>query len=1261
MSRHRRSQPVLGAKGLSPLALKPPAEEEEDSMQPPPIRRGGRERSSGLSRSAAMDFATLNLAQLADVVDDDDDDQNTARNSDGEENEESTQTFKGPPPTLTRQRSSAMNLEGLFKPPPGSAGTKSSQPTGPTPMTSLFTKPQISKMSTRDVDEPPPLRRGGASPLATAAPQNRSRSGYDIRGQASQGSPGAFTLAVPSLRNSGATDADDEPPMITRGGRSSAQRVRSDGSGHDPGKLSPKSSLRVPLNFRERETESGDYSAPLDDEQEVLIQMLGGAQDSARSMPSRAGDAPGLELRRSTSIADRSISGSRAHSREPSPQRSQRGQSREPLFATHRDGDSPGRGYTAQEVSELMAYVSQHGSPSRSGSVKSTNKKFGRTEDEESGGMVQTLLTYLWKGNRGAETTSTGLVPRHAVVFNVRGDEFVIPERALRCKKTTYEYSILRQYLDISIGKKAPVIDDEESGEKVPVPVDTFGRIVLYRDPKVFSYICQYLSNSEEAVQEMAKCDAPTITKILLEMDYFGVHGVRDRLRPLFEEKVRIQQEERINPPAKVITINVGGRLFNANHLVLCCNEGSRLARDVTAYMRMTHQREKKTGSMTTRATVKDSTFLIDGEGHLFYDRNPDHFNALLSYLRDDSIEAVYRKISEAQSSILELATFFEIHDLVSLIQSRQFISEFLKSFGDRAQCGMNAILPMNVGGERIDVSWKTLTKVNGSKLHALALGDIRVLDVQADENGRIFLDRRPDLFRIVVDYLRGYDLHRRIDDSWNLIQDVMSEADFYGLSALKASAKRIQDQVLAKQNHMQQSATMGMAQQQTQAPGSALPPRQTPQVVDDPEARALNVALGLNTSGPNLASLGSARSGREQQQGLGAAAQFGYTFGKPGTTGKGGYPPQSGNYKTPVNQIMNAFGAARGSKGGTSAGQMTGPKKTISQEELNRVVNSQNLRSGLSNVDFSQLSFRGLRLKGANMRSSVLTNCDLCDCDLQQSDMCAVDLRGSQCNATSFRKCIMQGSNCAGLDMTGCTLIDADMKGANLSNVVMTKCRLRSLDLEKADLTGWKVVDSPEMQMMSFRNQDLTDVNIVNADLSEADFLQAQFSNVVIKNCNLEGSSFKGADMRGLMLTETTSFSGAVFDETDLSGRHFSKADFSGCRFVDAEMLEVIFNECFFEGTDFKGCRLLKAKFSLCTAFTGANFTGAELAGVRFEDADFSGCSFHRADVRRAQFLNCTFAPAEPLKPGMDARRAIFANAKMEGADFSGSVWEQQ
>lgn len=148
----------------------------------------------------------------------------------------------------------------------------------------------------------------------------------------------------------------------------------------------------------------------------------------------------------------------------------------------------------------------------------------------------------------------------------------------------------------------------------------------------------------------------------------------------------------------------------------------------------------------------------------------------------------------------------------------------------------------------------------------------------------------------------------------------------------------------------------------------------------------------------------------------------------------------------------------------------------------------------------------------------------------------------------------------------------------------------------------------------------DLSEANLLNADLSRAvldgadlrgsDLSKAQLSHASLHGANLEGATLSLADLLGAVLNEANlcgaSFFGALLFGTRLKTANLSGANLLGSTLMGADL----------SGADLSGAHLMGANFHEANLedanLEGANLTAALLVGTRIEGARFVNCSVH-------------------------------------------------
>eukprot|EP00930_Biecheleria_cincta_P071388 TRINITY_DN58900_c0_g1_i1.p1 TRINITY_DN58900_c0_g1~~TRINITY_DN58900_c0_g1_i1.p1 ORF type:complete len:390 (+),score=50.94 TRINITY_DN58900_c0_g1_i1:59-1171(+) len=101
--------------------------------------------------------------------------------------------------------------------------------------------------------------------------------------------------------------------------------------------------------------------------------------------------------------------------------------------------------------------------------------------------------------------------------------------------------------------------------------------------------------------------------------------------------------------------------------------------------------------------------------------------------------------------------------------------------------CLKSGRIVLNVGSEKFETSRETLSSFPNSYFESLTSGRLSI-DVQ--EDGSIFIDRSPKHFAYILEYLRNGSRFR-LPDSLDARDELLLEAEFYGLPGLAAKLRR--------------------------------------------------------------------------------------------------------------------------------------------------------------------------------------------------------------------------------------------------------------------------------------------------------------------------------------------------------------------------------------------------------------------------------------------------------------------------------------
>jgi uncharacterized protein YjbI with pentapeptide repeats len=111
------------------------------------------------------------------------------------------------------------------------------------------------------------------------------------------------------------------------------------------------------------------------------------------------------------------------------------------------------------------------------------------------------------------------------------------------------------------------------------------------------------------------------------------------------------------------------------------------------------------------------------------------------------------------------------------------------------------------------------------------------------------------------------------------------------------------------------------------------------------------------------------------------------------------------------------------------------------------------------------------------------------------------------------WRRCLQDGQDLQGVDLTGAVLRDASfaraiLRGAKLAGVEAPEARFTSADLAGADLSR-----------ANLRGADFTRTTLRGAKLAGADLRRARFFNADLTDADLSGALLTGADLSTAVL----------------------------------------------------------------------------------------------------------------------------------------------
>ena len=162
------------------------------------------------------------------------------------------------------------------------------------------------------------------------------------------------------------------------------------------------------------------------------------------------------------------------------------------------------------------------------------------------------------------------------------------------------------------------------------------------------------------------------------------------------------------------------------------------------------------------------------------------------------------------------------------------------------------------------------------------------------------------------------------------------------------------------------------------------------------------------------------------------------------------------------------------------------------------------------------------------------------------------------------------------------------DLRGANLS-----EAQILDADLSKA------MFHRSNLSSVNFANTDLTDAFFVDADLSKARFHDVNFTGTRLWSANLSEAMLQGAEMARMS-----------FDNTSLCGANLRRANLSGAIFQDARVANAWLDSANLSGATFLRADLSRARL-VRVDLTGAEFLDTDLTSANIDEANLSGVLF--------------------------------------------------
>ncbi|HEY7980849.1 MAG TPA: pentapeptide repeat-containing protein [Candidatus Eremiobacteraceae bacterium] len=311
------------------------------------------------------------------------------------------------------------------------------------------------------------------------------------------------------------------------------------------------------------------------------------------------------------------------------------------------------------------------------------------------------------------------------------------------------------------------------------------------------------------------------------------------------------------------------------------------------------------------------------------------------------------------------------------------------------------------------------------------------------------------------------------------------------------------------------------------------------------------------------------------------------------------------------------------------------------------------------------------LDASGLDVRSllQACAGCDLSGKDLRNADLHGVRLSGDDMSNVDLRGANLRGARFEGVDLTGARLDNADLtdavfSGANLKHVSWSGAKLSGIELQGIAIDNdmlhsgqakiWlSSCQGCDMAGLDMRNLDLRGVRLQGADLSHAD----------LRGANLAGAKLDGVDL-GNALLDGTDLTNASLNGCDLTNVNLRHAHIQGLRLEGADLRKLQFSGLNVrglaaDGADLSGAALRQVDLSGVrmngSDFTSADLTGAQLSAGEFEGANFRNARLDGANLQGAKLCGYNTDSVNGIVTRHEKACADLRGASVNGANFRG------
>ena len=294
--------------------------------------------------------------------------------------------------------------------------------------------------------------------------------------------------------------------------------------------------------------------------------------------------------------------------------------------------------------------------------------------------------------------------------------------------------------------------------------------------------------------------------------------------------------------------------------------------------------------------------------------------------------------------------------------------------------------------------------------------------------------------------------------------------------------------------------------------------------------------------------------------------------------------------------------------------------------------VQTTNTTPNLGIIFKGKVNADGANFSYADFDATMMNGCNV----ISRADFTDASLRGAIFSYARFYKALMTNTICDNAVLNNTTFMGAIFSNASVKNADFTDANVYEANFTKSNLTG-TVFTNASMGYANFTGANLTGANFTNAD-----FHYANLSDAIIKGANFTGANgFTASQLRNTASYKNKDLSGINLSDNNLSSWDFSSQNLSGAIFSNSVLTSSNFKNAIIKGADFTSA--VKNGFKKEQLYSTTSYKNKDLSGINLSDNNLSSWDFSSQNLSGAIFSNSVLS-------GADFTNADLRGAKMNG-----------